>query len=125
MRLMVSLGKIGIGVSLIASALVSISSYAGPEIDHMTICYGVNSKDKMSFKKPCIVTNTGGSGTIVTIYQIDNKEYTIVHEDGGDWLNDKPYKGYLRDAFFRRTKDTDDYSYYCYQSKIAHFCSKQ
>lgn len=122
MRSRTVLLKIGIGVSLLLSSV----SFAMPSTDSMTICYGVGADDKQSFKTPCIVTNTGGGGSLVTIYQIKGKDYTIVSEDGGEWLNDKPFKTYARGAFFERLpSDTDDFNYFCYQSKAVHFCVKQ
>ena len=122
MQLRVGLAKIGIGVSVFITSAV----FAMPSTDSMTICYGVGANDKQSFKTPCIVTNTGGGGSLVTIYQIKGKDYTVVSEDGGEWLNDKPFKAYTRGAFFERLpSDNDDFNYFCYQSKAAHFCVKQ
>lgn len=123
MRLLANWGKISIGVCF---GIVSLCVNAMPEVDSMTICYGVDSNDKQSFKAPCIVTNTGGGGSLVTIYQFNNKEYTIVSEDSGNWLNDEPFEGYTRGVFFERLSPSEmDYSYFCYQSKSVHFCSKQ
>lgn len=122
MRLQAALVKIGCGVSVFITSAV----FAMPSTDSMTICYGVGANDKQSFKTPCIVTNTGGGGSLVTIYQINGKDYTIVSEDGGEWLNNKPFQAYTRGDFFERQSGyQDDYAYYCYQSKAAHFCAKQ
>ncbi|WP_230656894.1 hypothetical protein [Psychrobacter sp. I-STPA10] len=123
MRLLAGLGKIGIGVSLIFGLIFSAN--ARPAIDTMTICYGVNNQDGMAYRTPCIATDTGGAGSNILIYQIKDKEYWIVEEEGGEWLNNEPYETYVRDAFFHRTGDNDEYSYFCYQSASAHFCSKQ
>lgn len=122
MQLRAGLVKIGIGVSFFITSVV----FAMPSTDSMTICYGVGTDDKQSFKTPCMVTNTGGGGSLVTIYQIKGKDYTIVSEDGGKWLNDKPFKTYTRGAFFERlNSDNDGFNYFCYQSKAVHFCAKQ
>ena len=112
--------------SIMVSVLVSTISFAMPSNDSMTICYGVDATDKQSFKTPCMVTNTGGGGSLVTIYRIKSKDYTIVSEAGGEWLNDKPFKNYTSGAFFERLpSNADDFDYFCYQSKAAHFCAKQ
>ena len=97
-----------------------------PTIDKMTICYGVDKQDNMSFKTPCMVSDWGGAGLSVLMYRINDKDYDIETSDDGDFLNGKPYKTYVRDAFFSRLTDgSDEYSYYCYKSKLAHFCSQQ
>jgi hypothetical protein len=97
-RLWTSLVKIGIGASLGVAA----TCFAMPETDDIAICYGVGADDKQTFKTPCTVTNTGGGGSIVTIYQIKDKQYTVVSESSGDWLNEQPYTSYTRGAFFER-----------------------
>ena len=97
-----------------------------PTTDKMTICYGVDKQDNMSFKTPCMVSDWGGAGLSVLTYRINDKDYDIETSDDGDFLNGKPYKTYVRDAFFSRLTDgSDEYSYYCYKSKLAHFCSQQ
>ena len=122
MQLRVSLVKIICGVSV----FITSTAIGMPSTDSMTICYGVSANDKQSFKTPCMVTNTGGCGSLVTIYQIKGKEYMIVSEDSKEWLNNKPFKSYTRGAFFERQDSyQQEYSYYCYQSKAAHFCAKQ
>lgn len=109
-----------------ACILGASQASARPATDKMTICYGVDKQDKMSFKTPCIATNTGGAGVMVLIYQINGREYLIESSDDGDFLNGRAYTTYLRDAFFGRVPDSSDaYSYYCYKSKAAHFCSQQ
>lgn len=106
--------------------LGSNQSSARPEVDKITICYGVDKQDNMSFRTPCIATNTGGAGINILIYQFKDKEYAIESSDFGEYLNGEPYTTYVRDAFFNRNHDdSDSYSYFCYQSKTAHFCSKQ
>lgn len=103
-----------------------IHAHAMPELDSMTICYEVGKDDTLTSKHPCMVTNTGGGGSLVTIYQYEGKEYTIVSEQSGDYLNDEPYHEYTRGQFFERLDPAKlDYSYYCYESNSVHFCSKQ
>lgn len=109
-----------------ACILSANQASARPETDKMTICYGVDKQDNMSFKTPCIVTDTGYNGIMILIYQINGKKYVIESSDEGDFLNGKDYKSYVRGAFFKRVPDNDEsYSYYCYKSKEAHFCSQQ
>lgn len=114
--------------SVILSITIGLSNlaYARPEIDKMSICYGVKG-DKQSFKEPCIVTNGGGAGISILIYKIKSKEYTIEKSDDGDFLNGRKYTTYMRDSFFLKTKSEDDKSYFCYKTfdKKIEFCSSQ
>lgn len=112
----------------IAFIFIANQTLARPTTDHMTICYGVDKKDNMSFKTPCMVSSAGGAGVHVVTYQIKGKEYHIEQSDYTDSLNGQPYKTYVRGAFFERMPDTTeegDYSFFCYKSRQAHFCSKQ
>ena len=60
-----------------ACILSANQASARPETDKMTICYGVDKQDNMSFKTPCIVTDTGYNGIMILIYQINGKKYVI------------------------------------------------
>lgn len=109
-----------------ACILSANQALSRPTIDKMTICYGVDKQDNMSFKTPCMASSGGGAGLGFITYRINGKDYDIESSNDGELLNGKPYKSYLRDAFFNRVRsDSESYSYYCYKAKSAHFCSQQ
>lgn len=109
-----------------ASILSANQTSARPTTDKMTICYGVDKQDNMSFKTPCMASDWGGAGLSVLTYRINGKDYDIESSNDGDFLNGKAYTTYLRDAFFSRVPDSSNvYTYYCYKSTAAHFCSQQ
>jgi hypothetical protein len=115
-------------VSVILSIAIGLSNsvYARPEIDKMSICYGVKG-DKKSFKEPCIATSGGAAGISFLTYTIKGKEYTIEESDYGDFLNGRKYTTYIRDSFFMKTMNADDKSYFCYKTldRKIEFCSSQ
>lgn len=116
-----SIKKIIISVAILGT--FSTSVFARPETDTSTICYGVNAQGKQTYKKPCIVTSTGGAGESITIFDISGKKYEMFESNYHNTLNGISFKSYSRDAFFQKTSDPDA-PYYCHQSKKAHFCFK-
>ena len=76
-----------------------------PTTDKMTICYGVDKQDNMSFKTPCMVSDWGGAGLSVLTYRINGKDYDLETSNDDDFLNGTQYKIYVRDDFYNRVTD--------------------
>ena len=102
--------------AILLLSTVCIVAYARPDVDQLTICYGVKN-NKVAFKTPCIVTNTGGAGVSILEYQFKDRKYMIENSDSGNFLNDKKYVGYMRDSFFNVTNIEKEKKFFCYENK--------
>ncbi len=113
-------------ILLFLLSVIFILAHAREETDQISICYGVKN-NKVAFKTPCIVTNTGGAGVSILEYSFKERKYTIESSDSGDFLNGQKYVGYMRDSFFKVTNVESEKKFFCYKTedKKIDFCSVQ
>lgn len=99
---------------------------ARSEVSKKTSCYEIKN-EVPSKKYSCVATDAGGAGTMVTIYNFNNKKYEIVITDDlpTPEMNKLPVIGYARDKSLKRTEDENKVAYYCYVTKKEHICASQ
>ena len=73
-------------------------------------------------KAPCVTSEGGGAGTSISDYAFKNKSFQIVQSMSNDSMNGLPYKEYMRDDFFNKTKKTNEEKFTCYKNKKDDFC---
>lgn len=119
-------------IILLAGLLACSGAWAETR-ERGAICYILDENGNGYDKTSCAVTNKQSGDYDSVSYKIRNNSFTLsIYGGDGEYSavkNGKHYKGiwvdtYVRDKNFKKTDDWNNYAYYCYKSKIIHFCEK-